>query len=72
MFGRKSEKLEAEIGQLELKLEELLLENGEDPAPASVARVSRTRKPLPEHFPRDTLVHTPSADACPDCGGVLK
>ncbi len=75
MFGRKSEKMEAEIGQLELKLEELLLDNGEDPAPAtpaSEARVSRARKPLPEHLPRDIVVHEPSADACPDCGGALK
>jgi transposase len=75
MYGRKSEKLEAEIGQLELKLEELLLDNGDDPppaTPASEARANRARKPLPEHLPRDTVVHAPSADACPECGGALK
>ncbi|VVE84481.1 transposase [Pandoraea sputorum] len=75
MFGRKSEKLEAEIGQLERKLEELLLDTGEDPAaatPASEVRINRARKPLPEHLSRDTFVHAPSAEACPDCGGVLK
>ncbi len=73
LYGRKSEKLEAEIGQLELKLEELLLDNGEDlPAPTSEARASRARKPLPEHLPRDTVVHVPSSDVCPDCGSALK
>ncbi|WP_320534757.1 IS66 family transposase [Robbsia andropogonis] len=75
MYGRKSEKLETEIGQLELKLEELLLDNGEDPAPATPVeqeRKNRTRKPLPEDLPRDTLEHLPSGDDCPDCGGALK
>jgi transposase-like protein len=41
-------------------------------APASEACANRTRKPLPEHLPRDTVVHVPSADACPECGGALK
>jgi len=75
MFGRKSERLEAEIGQLELKLEELLLDNGEDPPPATAAsqeRASRRRKPLPEHLPRDTVEHLPASNACPDCGVALK
>ena len=75
MYGRKSEKLEAEVGQLELKLEELLLDNGEDPPPSSPAseeRKSRARKPLPADLPRDTVEHLPSDDACPDCGGALK
>ncbi|WP_429498239.1 IS66 family transposase zinc-finger binding domain-containing protein [Robbsia andropogonis] len=75
MYGRKSEKLETEIGQLELKLEELLLDNGEDPPPATPVeqeRKNRTRKPLPEDLPRDTLEHLPSGDDCPDCGGALK
>ena len=74
MFGRKSEKLEAEIGQLELKLEELLLDNGEDPPPTTAAseeRASRKRKPLPEHLPRDTVEHLPASDDCPECGTSL-
>jgi transposase len=41
-------------------------------APAPEARANRARKPLPEHLPRDTVVHVPSADACPECGGTLK
>ncbi|WP_320534218.1 IS66 family transposase zinc-finger binding domain-containing protein [Robbsia andropogonis] len=75
MYGRKSEKLETEIGQLELKLEELLLDNGEDPPPATPVeqeRKNRSRKPLPEDLPRDTLEHLPSGNDCPDCGGALK
>ncbi|MGI4902232.1 MAG: IS66 family transposase [Janthinobacterium lividum] len=75
IYGRRSERVEAEIGQLELKLEELLLDNGEDPPPetsASKARASRVRKPLPAHLPRDIVEHVPPSDACPDCGGSLK
>lgn len=75
MFGRKSEKLETEVGQLELKLEELLLDNGEEPPlakPVVQDRPSRARKPLPTGLPRDTVEHLPSGDDCPDCGGILK
>ncbi len=75
-FGRSSEKLAAEIGQLELLLEDL--EEGEatrvaaTPAPAS-ASVSGRRQPvrrlLPEHLPREEVVHHPG-DRCPCCGGT--
>jgi len=30
------------------------------------------RKPLPEHLPRHSVEHRPSACCCPDCGGALK
>ena len=30
------------------------------------------RKPLPDHLPRDTVVHAPEQSCCPDCGGHLK
>ena len=75
MYGRKSEKLELEVSQLELKLEELLVDNGEDPPPATPAleaRVERARKRLPAHLPRDTVVHRPAGEACASCGGALK
>ena len=75
MYGRKSEKMEQEVGQLELKLEEVLLDKGEDPppqTPEAIERTQRTRKPLPEHLPRETIDHAPPHDQCPGCGGVLQ
>lgn len=82
-FGRKSEKVEREIQQLELQLgdlEETAAENrqrAEGTLPAAVATVfaSATRKPargpLPEHLPRQTEIHQPKEDKCPECGGAL-
>ncbi len=75
-FGRKSEKLDHQIEQLELQLEDLEADEGEaarempsiEPAP----RKKSVRKPLPEHLPRDEKVHAPAADACPSCGGGLR
>lgn len=74
-YGRKSEKMEAEVAQLELKLEELLLDNAEDPPPVAASaeeRVKRVRKPLPANLPRDTVEYAPPSSDCPNCGGVLK
>lgn len=74
-FGRSSEKLDREIAQLELLIEEL-----ETPAPAVVAaRAARdeqqsrrpVRKPLPDHLPREALIHE-TACSCPACGGALR
>lgn len=33
---------------------------------------ARKRGELPAHLPRETLVHTPSSCACPDCGGTMR
>src|ERR1700686_1337245 len=61
-FGRKSEKLDRQIEQLELRLDELQATPGENTvaahAPAGVApdanvAVKPARKPLPEHLPRE-------------------
>jgi len=76
-FGRSSEKLDHEIEQLELIMEDL--EASETPAAASptaappaVETKSRTgRRPLPEHLPRREVVHEPSC-ACPACGGAMR
>ena len=74
-FGRKSEKLDTQIAQLELRLEDLQADEGQS---ASVAqrqkRPFRTpqRKPLPPHLPREEQVHAPAQKACPSCGGHLK
>jgi transposase len=74
-FGRSSEKLDQQIEQLELQLEDLEAEEAiaEAKAPAEVApRKKAERKLLPPHLPREERVQTPARDACPDCGGNLK
>lgn len=68
-FGRKSEKLDHQIEQLELQLEDLQADDAEAaremPAVDRAPRNKPARKPLPEHLPRDEKVHLPDADACP-------
>jgi len=75
-FGRKSEKLDHQIEQLELQLEDLQATEGEaerERAPVDKApRNKSVRKPLPDHLPRDERVYPPQADACPACGGGLR
>src|SRR5450830_1052706 len=75
-FGRKSEKLDHQIEQLELQLEDLQATEGEAererPPVDKAPRNKPTRKPLPEHLPRDEHVYQPEADACPGCGGGLR
>jgi transposase len=77
-FGRKSEKLDTQITQLELRLEELEAAQPESAAPSSAdaaptAPSSRkpARRPLPEHLPREIETHAPQHTACPACGGTL-
>ncbi len=79
-FGRKSEKLDRQIEQLELRLDELETARAEKTAPlqlpvavASVTNAAKpTRRPLPEHLPREVKKYPPKQKACPDCGGELK
>ena len=81
-FGRKSEKLEWQIEQLELRLEDLEpakpageTHPAESPAtesPISTATGKPGRRPLPEHLPRITQTHLPPHSACPECGGKLR
>lgn len=70
-FGRSSEKIEREIEQLELLIEEL-----EMPSPAAVMappsqKARPVRRPLPEHLPREAVIHAPAC-SCPSCGGALR
>lgn len=77
-FGRSSEKLAAEIEQLELLIEEL-----ETPTPAQVKADSasplqaadadpvKAPRALPEHLPREAIVHEVSC-TCTTCGGALR
>ena len=72
-FGRRSEKLDREIEQLELRLEELQV----SAVPASPMSVEKpvpqvpVRRALPEHLPRTRIEHTPAC-ACPECGTALR
>jgi len=74
-FGRKSEKLDHQIEQLELQLEDLQADEAETaremPAADQAPRKKSVRRPLPDHLPRDEKVYAP-ADACPACGGGLR
>jgi transposase len=76
-FGRKSEKLDRQIDQLETRLEDLLAEEGESQdreasSEAPTAKQKSSRQPLPAHLPREERVLEPVEQACPSCGGSLK
>ncbi len=82
-FGRKSEKVERQIEQLQLQLDDLEESAAEKreraestlppPAAAIFARVTQKpgRRPLPDHLPRQTEIHQPEQKSCPACGGEL-
>jgi transposase len=73
-FGRSSEKLDREVEQLELRLEELQSTEAKTQAasdkPVAQKKVP-VRKPLPEHLPRERVVHAPAC-ACPECGVEMR
>src|ERR1700738_700043 len=76
-FGRKSEKLDRQIEQLELRLEELEADEGAAPIEIPKARPpapqQSERKPLREHLPRDVQTHLPeSSETCTECGATMK
>ena len=59
-FGRKSEKLDHQIEQMELKLEDLQADESQAATEAEIAgkkpRRKSERAPLPPHLPRDAVV----------------
>ncbi len=80
-FGRSSEKLDRQIEQLELPLDELQATQAENTvaahtpvrvAPDANLAAKPARKPLPEHLPREVRTYLSKQEACPDCGGKLK
>jgi transposase len=80
-FGHKSEKLDRQIEQLVLRLDELQATQAENTTASHTAAgvalvanvaVKPARRPLPEHLPRETRSYLPKQEACPDCGGELK
>lgn len=76
-FGPRSERSQRLLDQLELQLEELAAEAGEDEAQAEQARIPvqgferrrATRRNFPAHLPRHRIVY-PAPTACPCCGGT--
>src|SRR5712692_9916669 len=80
-FGRKSEKLDRQIEQLELRLDELQATQAEQTSASQTPAVAAgdakgnekpARRALPEHLPREVRKYPPKQEACPDCGGKLK
>lgn len=77
-FGRKSEKLDRQIEQLELRLEALQQNDAEkvaalpEPMANAIALARSARRPLPSQLPREVRTYLPKQEACPDCGGELK
>src|SRR5215467_4386435 len=75
-FGRKSEKLEWQIEQLELRLEDLqqaqaaeqtthwIRTPSTEPS-ESAAKAKPARRPLPQHMPRQIETHLPQDTICP-------
>jgi transposase len=78
-FGRSSERINRQIEQLELRLEELETAVAADavrterskPPAAPEERAKPKRQPLPDHLRRQEIVHQPANDGactCPACG----
>src|SRR5579885_885233 len=81
-YGRSSERITRRIEQLELRLEELETGAAEETTKAEAEessapvaeRTKPKRKPLPEHLPRQEMVHEPEGDSactCPACGAGM-
>jgi transposase len=81
-FGRSSEKIQRQIDQLELTLEDLQTDRAAEQTEDSdedsdqakndeKPKRRRGRKKLPAHLPRERSVLDPG-DVCPDCGGGLR
>ena len=80
-YGQSSEKMDEEIGQLELMLDDLVEGQAQEtarghaaepPAAETRARAEKlqpVRKPLPEHLPREKVEHAAPC-VCPCCGGT--
>lgn len=75
-FGRRAERLDVSIDQLNLLADAPssagtapVLPSLEAPRPE---RRKPVRKPLPAHLARETLIHTGTDSCCPDCGGRLR
>ena len=80
-FGQRSEKMNTDIEQLEIRLEDLEANQAAaDPLPTQLATSAvneiaarkPARRPLPADLPRQVETIAPRQEACPDCGGKLR
>jgi transposase len=80
-FGQRSEKMNTDIEQLELRLEDLETNQAAvDPLLTQLAVIAvnekaakkSARRPLPAELPREIETIAPKQEACPDCGGTLR
>ena len=74
-FGKSSEKLDANIYQMELMIEDLEstiaeLDADADTAEPAAKPPKQRRQPLAESLPRETCMHD-AGDCCQDCGHTL-
>jgi transposase len=77
VYGASSEKLERDVDQLELRLEDLESDKAADEVAELLAsdkpvKNKPIRRPLPDHLQREVVTHLPAEDCCPDCGGQLR
>jgi transposase len=74
-YGRSSEQLDRELTQMQLSIEDLEASLAQRPVhvrPAvKQAPTQPARRALPEHLPREQIVHDPPC-TCPACGGELR
>ena len=72
-FGPRSERIDREIEQLQLQLEALQSASTpvEAAAPAAEEKPQPMRRALPEHLPRERVVHEPAC-TCPECGAAMR
>lgn len=75
-FGRSSEQFDRQILQMQLTLEDLQaslaqLPEAVRPVPKEPLKPPPVRRALPEHLPREEIVHEAPC-TCPACGGALR
>jgi len=77
-FGRKSEKVDRPIEQIELQLEGLqasvaeLTSSTQRTATRPAPHSPRKNRSLPAHLRREVQTHLPAEKNCPECGGKMR
>jgi transposase len=80
-FGAKSERVERQIDQLQMRIEDLemnraaeapVFAESEASESAVLTRRRPKREPLPAHLPRETQTVASEHADCPECGGKLR